>query len=77
MTRAAHPEAPVGPYFLPWAATDARFFRGAGLPAYGYSPFVIPVTDTLHVGGANERMALSGYRPRRRALPSGDRGPGE
>jgi len=60
-TRTAHPGVAVGPYFLPWAATDARFFRGAGLPAYGYSPFPIAATDTMNVAKANERMALPGY----------------
>jgi len=60
-TRAAHPGVAVGPYFLPWAATDARFFRGAGFPTYGYSPFLIPATDTMNVARANERMALPGF----------------
>jgi len=60
-TREAHPEAVVGPYFLPWTATDARFFRGAGVPTYGYSPFLLPVTDTMNIARANERMALPGF----------------
>ena len=59
--REAHPGAPVGPYFLPWAATDARFFRAAGLPSYGFSPFLLPVTDTMRIGMANERLSLPGY----------------
>jgi len=60
-TRQAHPDIAVGPYFLPWTATDARFFRGAGIPTYGYSPFLLTVTDTLNVAKANERMALPGF----------------
>lgn len=60
-TREAHPEAVVGPYFLPWTATDARYYRGAGLPTYGYSPFLLPVTDTMNIARANERMALPGF----------------
>jgi hypothetical protein len=60
-TREAHPEVAVGPYFLPWTATDSRFFRGAGIPSYGYSPFLLPVTDTMNIARANERMALPGY----------------
>lgn len=60
-TREAHPEVAVGPYFLPWAATDARFFRAHAIPTYGYSPFLIPVTDTLNIGHPNERMALPGF----------------
>lgn len=59
--RAAHPEAPVGPYFLPWTATDSRFFRARGIPSYGFSPFLIAVTDTLQIGLPNERMQLPGF----------------
>lgn len=57
----AHPATPVGPYFLPWSATDARFFRAAGIPTYGFSPFLIFATDTFRADGANERIGLPGY----------------
>lgn len=57
----AYPQAPVGPYFLPWTATDARFFRTLGVPTYGFSPFLIMNTDTLQVDQANERFALPGF----------------
>ncbi|MCB1036742.1 MAG: M20/M25/M40 family metallo-hydrolase, partial [Acidobacteria bacterium] len=56
-----HPGAPVGPHFLSWVATDARFFRGAGLPTFGFSPFVVLNTDTLQIDSANERMGLPGF----------------
>jgi acetylornithine deacetylase/succinyl-diaminopimelate desuccinylase-like protein len=56
-----YPDAPVGPYFLPWTATDARFFRTMGVPTYGFSPFLVMNTDTLQVDQANERFALPGY----------------
>jgi acetylornithine deacetylase/succinyl-diaminopimelate desuccinylase-like protein len=56
-----YPEAPSGPYFLPWTATDSRFFRAAGIPSYGFSPFLIMNTDTLQVDKANERFALPGF----------------
>jgi len=56
-----YPDALVGPYFLPWSATDARFFRTLGVPAYGFSPFLILSTDTLQVDKANERFALPGF----------------
>lgn len=56
-----YPDAPAGPYFLPWTATDARFFRVAGVPTYGFSPFLIMNTDTLQVDQANERFALPGF----------------
>ena len=56
-----YPEAPAGPYFLAWTATDARFFRAAGVPSYGFSPFLIMSTDTLQVDRANERFALPAF----------------
>lgn len=59
--RAAYPRAAAGPLFLPRTATDARFFRAAGVPSYGFSPFPTPVTDTLIVGGGNERISLPAY----------------
>jgi hypothetical protein len=57
----AHPQATVGPYFLAWSATDARFFRQAGIPAYGFSPFLIFVTDTFRRDTLNERIDLRGF----------------
>jgi acetylornithine deacetylase/succinyl-diaminopimelate desuccinylase-like protein len=59
--REEYPDALVGPYFLPWTATDARFFRALGVPAYGFSPFLIMSTDTMQVDSANERFALPGF----------------
>ncbi|HXU32990.1 MAG TPA: M20/M25/M40 family metallo-hydrolase [Thermoanaerobaculia bacterium] len=56
-----YPQARIGPALLPWTATDARFFRAAGIPSYGLSPFLILSTDTLQVDNANERMALPGF----------------
>lgn len=56
-----YPDARKGPWFLPWTATDSRFFRAAGVPSYGFSPFLIMNTDTLQVDKANERFALPGF----------------
>jgi acetylornithine deacetylase/succinyl-diaminopimelate desuccinylase-like protein len=56
-----YPGAPKGPWFLPWTATDSRFFRAAGVPSYGFSPFLIMNTDTLQVDRANERFALPAF----------------
>ncbi len=56
-----YPGTEVGPYFLPWTATDARFYRAAGIPAYGFSPFLITVTDTMGIARANERMPMPGF----------------
>ena len=58
---ALYPETLTGPYFLPWSATDSRFFREAGIPSYGFSPFLIYSTDTFRVDGVNERLSLPGY----------------
>jgi acetylornithine deacetylase/succinyl-diaminopimelate desuccinylase-like protein len=59
--RSHHPGVAVGPVFLPWTATDARFFRAAGIPAYGFSPFLFFSSETYHLGGPNERVSLPGY----------------
>lgn len=59
--REAYPGTPVGPYFLPMTATDSRFFRAAGVPSYGFSPFLIMNTDTFQVDRANERFGLPGF----------------
>jgi acetylornithine deacetylase/succinyl-diaminopimelate desuccinylase-like protein len=60
--RARYPGIPAGPYFLPWAATDARYLRERGIRAYGFSPFPLVVLDTIQIGKANERMQLPAYR---------------
>jgi acetylornithine deacetylase/succinyl-diaminopimelate desuccinylase-like protein len=57
----AFPDTRVGPYFVPWSATDSRFFRAHAIPAYGFSPFVLFSSDTFHVDGPNERIDLPGY----------------
>lgn len=59
--RERHPDVPVGPYFLPWTATDSRYFRAAGISSYGFSPFLLSVTETLQIGQPNERMQLPGF----------------
>jgi acetylornithine deacetylase/succinyl-diaminopimelate desuccinylase-like protein len=61
LLRHEHPGITTGPYFLPWTGTDARFFRRAGVPAYGFSPFFILTPDTLHIGSTNEKIALPGF----------------
>lgn len=56
-----HPEASVGPYFLPVAATDARLWREAGLVAYGFSPYVLMPNETTGAGRPNEKLPLPAY----------------
>ena len=57
----AYPGFVHGPLFVPWAATDARFFRAAGIPAYGFSPFIILSGDASKMTGPNERMAAPSF----------------
>ena len=59
--RSHDPDVTVGPIFLPWTATDARFFRTAGIPTYGFSPFLFFSSETSHLAGPNERVSLPGY----------------
>lgn len=77
--REAHPAVPVGPLFLLWSVTDARFARAAGVPAYGFSPFLIYTGDSYRVAKPDERIYvptfLDGVQTylrlvRRLALPS-------
>jgi len=56
-----YPRAPVGPVFLPWTATDSRFFRARGIPSYGFSPFLILTTDAIRVDKAGERISLPDF----------------
>lgn len=59
--RERNPDAPVGPLFLPWTATDSRFFRAYGIPSYGFSPFRMLTSDVLRTGAEGERIPLPGY----------------
>ncbi|HYL04876.1 MAG TPA: M20/M25/M40 family metallo-hydrolase [Thermoanaerobaculia bacterium] len=56
-----YPDFRAGPFFLSWTATDSRFFRAAGVPSYGFSPFFIMSTDTYQVDAPNERLTLPGF----------------
>lgn len=56
-----YPRATVGPVFLPWTATDSRFFRARGVPSYGFSPFLILTTDAIRVDKVGERISLPDF----------------
>lgn len=56
-----YPEFHHAPLFVPWAATDARFFRSAGVPSYGFSPFLILTSDSHKITGPNERMTAPAF----------------
>ncbi|HUP24926.1 MAG TPA: M20/M25/M40 family metallo-hydrolase [Thermoanaerobaculia bacterium] len=51
----------VGPYFLTIYDNDARFFRAAGVPSYGFSPFIAFTPDSFTVGGVDERITLGAF----------------
>jgi acetylornithine deacetylase/succinyl-diaminopimelate desuccinylase-like protein len=50
-----------GPYVLGASATDSRYFRAAGLQAFGFTPFLAMTTDTLGIAGPNEGLALPAF----------------
>lgn len=54
-----------GPLYLPLTITDARFFRAAGIPTLGFTPFNILTPEVLkvrHGSTVNERISLGGFR---------------
>jgi acetylornithine deacetylase/succinyl-diaminopimelate desuccinylase-like protein len=61
VVRKQHPDVPVGPMFLPWTATDARFFRAHGIPSFGFSPFLVLTTDAIRVDQTGERISVPDY----------------
>ncbi len=56
-----HGPAPMGPFFLSFYANDSRFFRTAGVPSYGFSPFIALSTDAATINGPDERIALPAF----------------
>ncbi len=42
--------------------TDSHFFRDAGVPSYGFAPFLIPEEDERGVHGNNERISVENIR---------------
>lgn len=59
--RQERPDVVVGPVFLPWTLSDSRFFRAAGIPSYGFSPFTFTSLETYRVSSPHERISLLGY----------------
>ena len=56
-----HPGVDHGPLFVPWSATDARYFREVGIPTYGFSPFIQVSKDSQSSKGANERISAPAF----------------
>lgn len=55
------PRGRVSPYLLP-ATTDSRFFRSAGVKAYGFSPIVLPAELASTIHGKDERIPIESLR---------------
>lgn len=56
-----YPGSDHGPLFVPWSATDSRYFRELGIPSYGFSPFLIVTNDNQSSKGANERIPVPAF----------------
>lgn len=56
-----HPEVVHGPLFIPWSASESRYFRLAGIPSYGFTPFWILSGDSFSMKGLNERLPLPAF----------------
>ncbi|MEM6792462.1 MAG: M20/M25/M40 family metallo-hydrolase [Acidobacteriota bacterium] len=52
------PEIDHGPLIPPYVATDARYFRQYGIPAYGFSPFLMLAADANKMKGFDERLPV-------------------
>jgi acetylornithine deacetylase/succinyl-diaminopimelate desuccinylase-like protein len=61
VTRKHFPQAIVIP-LVQTGFTDSHFFRGIGIPSYGYDPFLIPSDQQGGVHGNNERMSEANVR---------------
>ena len=55
------PDYTHGPLFIPYSATDARYFRQYGIQAFGFAPFHILSGDSMKMRGADERMPAPAF----------------
>jgi len=56
------PGLPIVP-FMSRGATDSRFLRAAGIPAYGVNPIGMSDDDAARAHGADERIAVAQLEP--------------
>jgi len=49
---------PVLP-FLTTGATDMRYFRNLGIPAYGFFPITLPNDELFRMHGIDERISVA------------------
>ena len=59
--RAVNPALPVLP-FITTGATDLRYFREFGIPAYGFFPVTLSEEDQLRMHGKNERIPIAALK---------------
>ncbi|HUO86292.1 MAG TPA: M20/M25/M40 family metallo-hydrolase [Thermoanaerobaculia bacterium] len=62
--REQYPAAVHGPLYLPRTATDARHLRTAGVPTFGFSPFLVLTPEVGSIrrrATVNERIGLPGF----------------
>lgn len=55
------PTGLVTPYLTP-GATDSRFFRAAGMNAYGFMPMLLNTAELSRIHGVDERVSLINLR---------------
>jgi acetylornithine deacetylase/succinyl-diaminopimelate desuccinylase-like protein len=55
------PGVPIVP-FMSRGATDSRFLRAAGIPAYGFSPVATSEADARRAHGVDERIPVASVR---------------
>ncbi len=56
------PGLPIVPY-MSRGATDSRYLRARGIPAYGISPIALSAADGLRAHGADERIPEASLQP--------------
>lgn len=56
------PDLPIIP-FMSRGATDSRFLRAKGIPAYGIDPIAVTEEDSRRAHGIDERIPADGLRP--------------
>ncbi len=52
------PAGQIIPYLTPWA-TDSRFFRAAGVKAYGFVPMLLDNSELSRIHGVDERVSTA------------------
>jgi len=55
------PAGQITPYLTP-GATDSRFFRAAGMKAYGFMPMLLDSQELSRIHGIDERVSLANLR---------------